>query len=311
VTDQPGEREDNADRTHTDDGGRERSGASTEEEPRTEPTVETDNGRAAASEASGDSEHPQGETAGGAAPQDRDDEEPRTEPTVETDNGRAAASEASGDSEHPQWETEGGAAPQDRDDEEPRTEPTVETDNGRAAASEASGDSEHPQGETEGGAAPQDRDDEEERRKSAEGFAREHNPAKHDISAGEESRQTGDWTADEAGGPQVWDADGNLVEGATPGEPRRSHEQSDHDNGDAAADSRRTSALEEVRDGGYGVGSAAIIDDGAIPLGHPVKAWEDTKTFVTPDHPTYGHADPHLWFTDADAAQKAGFRGVD
>ena len=76
-------------------------------------------------------------------------------------------------------------------------------------------------------------------------------------------------------------------------------------------DSRRTSALEEVRDGGYGVGSAAIIDDGAIPLGHPVKAWEDTKTFVTPDHPTYGHADPHLWFTDADAAQKAGFRGVD
>jgi hypothetical protein len=196
-------------------------------------------------------------------------------------------------------------------EEEPPTEPTVETDKGRAAASEASGDSEHPQRETAGGADPRDRDDEEEQRKSAEEFAREHDPANHDFSAGEESRQKGDWTADEAGGPQVWDADGNLVEGATPGEPRRSHEQSDHDNGDAAADSRRTSALEEVRDGGYGVGSAAIIDDGAIPLGHPVKAWEDTKTFVTPDHPTYGHADPHLWFTDADAAQRAGFRRVD
>ena len=248
MKDQPGEREDNADRTHTDDGGRERSGASTEEEPRTEPTVDTDNG-------------------------DRE---------------------------------QGGTSTE----EEPRTEPTVETDNGRAAASEASGDSEHPQRETAGGADPRDRDDEEEQRKSAEEFAREHDPANHDISAGEESRQTGDWTADEAGGSQVWAADGNLVEGATPGEPGRSHEQSD-DHGDAAAESRRTSALEEVRDGGYGVGSAAIIDDGAIPLGHPVKAWEDTKTFVTPDHPTYGHADPHLWFTDADAAQKAGFRGVD
>ena len=135
-------------------------------------------------------------------------------------------------------------------EEEPRTEPTVETDNGRAAASEASGDSEHPQRETAGGADPRDRDDEEEQRKSAEEFAREHDPANHDISAGEESRQKGDWTADEAGGSQVWDADGNLVEGATPGEPGRSHEQSD-DHGDAAAESRRTSALEEVRDGGY------------------------------------------------------------
>lgn len=195
--------------------------------------------------------------------------------------------------------------------EEPRTEPTDETDSDRAAASEASGDSEHPPRETAGGADRRDRDDEEERRKSAEEFAREHDPANHDISAGEEFRQEGDWTADEAGGPQVWDADGNLVEGSTSGVPGGSNEQSNHDNSDAAADSRRTSALEEVRDGGYGVGSAAIIDDGATPLGHPVQAWEDTRTFVTPNHPSYGNADPHLWFTDADAAQKAGFRHVD
>ena len=196
-------------------------------------------------------------------------------------------------------------------EEEPRAEPTVETENGRAAASEASGDSGHPQREPAGGADPRERDDEEERRKSGEEFAREHDPAKHDIAAGEESRQKGDWTADEAGGPQVGDADRNLVEGATPGEPGGSHERSDHDNGDAPADRRRTSALEEVRDGGYGVGSAAIIEDGALPLGHPVKAWEDTNTFATPDHPSYENADPHLWFTDADAAQKAGFRQID
>jgi hypothetical protein len=62
------------------------------------------------------------------------------------------------------------------------------------------------------GAAP------EQRQKSAEEFAREHDPAKHDVSAGEEFRQAGDWTADEAGGPQLWDAEGNLVEGSSAGQ---------------------------------------------------------------------------------------------
>lgn len=61
-------------------------------------------------------------------------------------------------------------------------------------------------------------EDDEDRQKSAEEFAREHDPAQHDVSAGEEFRQSGDWTADEAGGPQVWDAEGNLVEGSATGE---------------------------------------------------------------------------------------------
>ena len=59
----------------------------------------------------------------------------------------------------------------------------------------------------------------EERQKTAEEFAREHDPEQHDVAAGEEFRQEGDWTADEAGGPQVWDNEGNLVEGSTPGQP--------------------------------------------------------------------------------------------
>jgi hypothetical protein len=80
---------------------------------------------------------------------------------------------------------------------------------------------------------------------------------------------------------------------------------------DAPADGRRTSSLDEIRDGGYGVGSAATIDDGAVPLGHPVKAWEDTRTFVAPDHEKYGEAEPHVWFADAYAARRAGFRPVD
>ncbi len=162
----------------------------------------------------------------------------------------------------------------------------------------------------------------EERQKTAEEFAREHDPEQHDVAAGEEFRQEGDWTADESGGPQVWDSEGNLVEGSTPGQSDASSGTGNSDSGgtdsgsggsesSSADDGPRTSSLDEIRDGGYGVGSAATIDDGAVPLGHPVKAWEDTKTFVTPDHAKYGEAEPHLWFADEHAAQRAGFRPVD
>ena len=74
---------------------------------------------------------------------------------------------------------------------------------------------------------------------------------------------------------------------------------------------RRTSDLDEVRDGGYGVGSAATFEDRAMPLGHPVKAWEDTRTFVDESHPAYDEAEPHVWFADTEAAERAGFRRVD
>ena len=160
----------------------------------------------------------------------------------------------------------------------------------------------------------------EEHQKTAEEFAREHDPEKHDVAAGEEFRQEGDWTADDAGGPQVWDSEGHLVEGSTPGEPEAgvrvesasaSAVQQDDRSSGSSDDGPRTSSLDEIRDGGYGVGSAAPIDDGAVPLGHPVKAWEDTKTFVTPEHDAYGEAEPHVWFADEHAAQRAGFRPVD
>lgn len=78
---------------------------------------------------------------------------------------------------------------------------------------------------------------------------------------------------------------------------------------DAVADDpgQDTDSLDEIHDGGYGVGSAAPLDSGDVPLGHPVKAWNDTRTFMTPDHPHYESADPHVWFTDAEAAGRAGF----
>ncbi len=157
----------------------------------------------------------------------------------------------------------------------------------------------------------------EEKKASADEFAKEHDPAKHDIGAGEEARQRGDWTADEPDG-RVWDDEGNLVEVISSTDPAGSDGSDGSAGGDTKPDDhlaksdpvaggRRTSSLDEVRDGGYSVGSAAVIEGGAMPLGHPVKAWEDTKTFVMPDDHGYGDAEPGLWFTDPGAARRAGF----
>ena len=151
----------------------------------------------------------------------------------------------------------------------------------------------------------------EDDRRSAEEFAAEHDPEKHDIAAGEELRQRGDWTADDTGGPQVWDAEGHLVDGAGPGSGDAQTDGSGRPRGPRPGRSRWGAAHLEhrgVRDGGYGVGSAAPLEEGAVPFGHPVKAWNDTRTFVDTDHPRYDDAEPHVWFTDPEAAQQAGFR---
>lgn len=167
-----------------------------------------------------------------------------------------------------------------------------------------------------------------ERKESAEEFAAQHDPADHDVAAGEEFRQPGDWVADDEG-PQEWDSEGNLVSGGGPGSETPGQQQAAGaaQGADASSESsgasgasgapgpggsgRRVSDLAEVRDGGYSVGSAATIDDGAMPLGHPVKGWEDTRSYATPDHPRYDDAEPHVWFTDADAAERAGFHRAD
>lgn len=169
-----------------------------------------------------------------------------------------------------------------------------------------------------------ERESEAEREKRLEEFSQEHDPEKHDIAAGEEFRQRGDWTADEAGGEQKWNADGELVEGTSPTVPQGdsgtgtdtsagSHQaegSSDSGSGsavDSTTGGRRTSSFEEIRDGGYSVGSAAPLDDGAMPLGHPVKGWESSKTYAGPDDEQYDTGEPHVWFTDEDAAERAGF----
>lgn len=76
---------------------------------------------------------------------------------------------------------------------------------------------------------------------------------------------------------------------------------------ETAAWGRRISDLDEVTDGGYGVGSAAPISDGAQPLGHPVQGYHDTRTYRVEGAPGYDSREPDVWFFDAASAERAGF----
>lgn len=69
----------------------------------------------------------------------------------------------------------------------------------------------------------------------------------------------------------------------------------------------RVSELHEVVDGGFGIGSAAPLEDGAQPLGHPIKANLDTKTYQDLHSPWYVKTQPDVWFLDAGFAERAGF----
>lgn len=135
----------------------------------------------------------------------------------------------------------------------------------------------------------------EEKRAREEAFAAEHDPEQHDLSKGEEFRQAGDWTAE----------DGKLTEDDVADSAAGSDEQGA--DGEQGVDGRRLSSVEEIRDGGYGVGSAAPIEDGAMPLDHSVKAWEDSKTYLVQGEDGYDGVDPHVWFLDDRSAERAGF----
>ena len=74
---------------------------------------------------------------------------------------------------------------------------------------------------------------------------------------------------------------------------------------------RRVSEFDELRDGGYGVGSAAPLDDGAQPLDHPIQGYRDSMTFRAPGDAGYDSAEPDVWFYDEAAAERNGFRRGD
>lgn len=147
---------------------------------------------------------------------------------------------------------------------------------------------------------PEDTETEEEKRAREEAFAAEHDPADHDLSAGEEFRQAGDWTAD----------DGKLTEDDVVHHDDDGGENaggSSQGGGDGDSDGRRVAGIDEIRDGGYGVGSAAPIDDGAMPMDHPVKAWEDAKTYLNPGEEGYAEVNPDVWFLSGHDAERCGF----
>ena len=73
--------------------------------------------------------------------------------------------------------------------------------------------------------------------------------------------------------------------------------------GDSAYEHRH-----EVVDGGWSVGSAAPIEDGCMPLGHPVKGVYALGIYQVPGSDWYDATTADVWFTDEDAAQRAGFR---
>ena len=78
--------------------------------------------------------------------------------------------------------------------------------------------------------------------------------------------------------------------------------------GAPAPTGRRVSEFHEIRDGGFGVGSAAPLEDGGQPMGHPIAAYRDTMTFRGPGDAGYEDTDPDVWFYDEGAAERSGFR---
>ena len=76
----------------------------------------------------------------------------------------------------------------------------------------------------------------------------------------------------------------------------------------AAGDASDTVDTGDTRtDGGYGADSAAPNEDGSAPAGFDVKGNKDSMKYHEPDSQWYGQTVAEVWFTTADAAEKAGF----
>ena len=117
----------------------------------------------------------------------------------------------------------------------------------------------------------------------------------------------GDWAADE----------GELLDRTQDRGDRLAEERRDlareagappSQEGMAQRAARRVSDFHELRDGGFGVGSAAPLDDGGQPLDHPVQGHRSSMTFDLPGDPGYDTAEPDVWFYDEAAAERSGFR---
>lgn len=85
------------------------------------------------------------------------------------------------------------------------------------------------------------------------------------------------------------------------------HTYWDDEEAEQARQAESLVGTEEVVDGGYGWGSAAPFADGSMPPGHPVKGHREWMHYHEPGSPWYDETTVDVWFTDAAAAERAGF----
>ncbi|MFW5470817.1 hypothetical protein ACOCJ4_12310 [Knoellia sp. CPCC 206435] len=127
-----------------------------------------------------------------------------------------------------------------------------------------------------------------------------------DLLGGGDSRDRS-----EGGDASHWPDGTDRVNTDDDGDTRASDTRAPDTGSGGSESGRRTSEVDEIRDGGYGVGSAAPFGDRAQPRDHPVQAYRDSMTYVTPGSAGYDSAEPDVWFYDEDAARKAGFNRSD
>ncbi|MGN6752993.1 MAG: sunset domain-containing protein [Intrasporangium sp.] len=147
----------------------------------------------------------------------------------------------------------------------------------------------------------------------------EEDEAAHEDQKSEEERANVETAGSGHSGGQGDDADTAEPDPSSTGSDGSSADQGQHpgqqDHSDESATApqqrRRISDFEEVRDGGYGVGSAAPIGDGAQPLGHAIKGVRGSRTFLAPGAQGYEDVEPDVWFYDEQSARNAGFHSSD
>jgi hypothetical protein len=122
--------------------------------------------------------------------------------------------------------------------------------------------------------------------------------------ASDESREP---TGDASDAPPEPTGDASDAPPEPTGQNDESASQPSAEAGAETRQERRISSFEEVADGGFGIGSAAPIADGAQPLGHAVKGTHEGKSFLAPGEAGYDDVEPDVWFFNEEAARRAGF----
>ena len=145
----------------------------------------------------------------------------------------------------------------------------------------------------------------------AAGVAAHHPETEPEPEAAVETIETEDVTVDVESEPEaaVETVEADDIASDVDPEPEPAHESEPEAEVAQEEHARReVSELHEVVDGGYGWGSAAPVWDGAMPLGHPVKANRAWMQCQAPGDEWYDQISVDVWFTDVETAQRCGFR---